>query len=288
LIRDKEVLQRSADFGKSVAQLVFIWSNSDGAANANAPYTPLVGPGLWVPTPPAFAPAFGPFWGNNRLMVKNSLYRVAPQAPPAYSTDPSSDYYKMVKEVYDISQSLTPEQLAIAVFWRDSPGFGGGHYLSVFNQVLLKNKPNLDFAAYAFVKTGMAIYDGGIGCFRTKYQYNQERPVTFIRGVLGYASWNSAIVAPPFPDFPSAHSVAAGAFTEMMNGLFGSHYHFTDHSYDYLGMKPRTYSSFDAMAQEIGDARLFGGIHNRISCVRGLEMGKKIAKNINKNMDILR
>jgi hypothetical protein len=59
-----------------------------------------------------------------------------PEAPPVYSEDPSSDYYKMAKDVYDISQSLTADQIATAVYYRDNPGFGGAHYLSIFKQIM--------------------------------------------------------------------------------------------------------------------------------------------------------
>ncbi len=285
---DNEEFQRSVDFGKAVAQEVFNWSKNDGASNANAPYTPPVGPGLWAPTPPAFAAAFGPYWGNNRLMVANSLNGVAPQAPPAYSEDPSSDFYNMVKEVYDVSQALTSEQTAIAVYYRDNPGFGGGHYLSTLKQVLVQENPQLDFTAYAFAKVSIGIIDAGIGCFKTKYQYNQERPIKYIREVLGHPSWNPVFPTPNFPDFTSAHSTIAGAFGEIMKGLFGSNYHFTDHTYDYLGMPPRSFTSFDAMVKEIGDSRVYAGIHYRLSCERGAQQGRKIGKNINKTVKFLK
>ena len=279
-----ETLQRSADFGKAVAQVVFDWSTTDGASNANAPYTPPVGPGLWAPTPPAMAPAAIPYWGNNRLMVSTSLDGVAPHAPPVYSEDPSSDYYKMVKDVYDVSQTLTSEQTAIAVYYRDNPGYGGGHYLSTFEQVLEQEDPKLDFSAYAFAKVSIAIIDAGIGCWKVKYQYNQERPIRYIREVLGHSTWNTVFPTPNFPDFTSAHSAIAGAFSEIMEGLFGYHYHFTDHTYDYLGMPSRSFASFNDMAQEIGDSRVYAGIHNRISCERGLQQGRKIGKNINNTL----
>ena len=134
---DKATFQRSVDFGKAVAQLIFDWSKTDGyATNINKPYTPPAGPGLWAPTPPGFAPAFGPYWGNHRLFVAGSLDGTAPPAPPTYSTDPSSNYYKMAKEVYDISQTLTPDQIALALFYRDYPGFGDGHYISILKQLL--------------------------------------------------------------------------------------------------------------------------------------------------------
>ena len=151
--------QRSVNFGKAVAQLIFDWSKTDGAANANAPYIPPVGLGLWATTPPAFAAAFGPYWGNNRLLVAGSLNGSAPQAPPTYSTNPSSDYYQMVKEVYDVSQTLTSGQTAIGLYYRDNPGYGGGHYLSILKQVLQQENRQLDFTAMAFAKVSIAIID---------------------------------------------------------------------------------------------------------------------------------
>ena len=112
-----------------------------------------VGPGLWQPTAPAFAAAFAPYWKNNRQLVVGSFDGADPPPPPAYSTDPSSDFYKMVKEVYDISQTLTPEQRAIGLYYRDNPGFGGGHYMSILNLVLQQENAMLDVCALAFAKS---------------------------------------------------------------------------------------------------------------------------------------
>ncbi len=61
----------------------------------------------------------------------------------------------------------------------------------------------------------------------------------------------------------------------------GTNYPFTDHAYDYLGLAPLSYTSLDAMAHAIGDSRVYGGIHYKLSCEAGLVQGRKIAKNIN-------
>jgi hypothetical protein len=287
-LNDTAIFNRSVAFGKAVAQVIFDWSQTDGASMANAAYTSPVGPGLWVPTPPAFAAPFGPYWGNNRLLFASSLSGSAPLAPPAYSTDPASDYYKMMKEVYDVSQTLTPEQAAIALYYRDNPGFGGAHYLSLITQILTQENRSLDFSAYLYAKAGIAVIDAAIGCFKSKYQYNQERPITYIRNVMGYSSWNTLFPTPNFPDFPSAHSVIAGAFAAVLKKDLGNNYQFTSHIYDYLGMDPRTYSSLDAMAQEIGLSRLYAGIHNRIAIERGTTMGNIIGTNINNGVKFLK
>lgn len=282
-----ETFQRSMDYGKKVAQLIFDWSKTDGyASNMNKPYSAPAGPGNWAPTPPAFAPAFGPYWGSHRLFVGSSLAGLAPSLPPAYSTDPASDYYRMVKEVYDISQALTPDQVALALFYRDYPGFGDGHYISILKQLLQQKGTPLDFTAIICAKTGIACVDAGIGCWKLKYQYNQERPIRYIREVLGHQEWKPLFDNPPFPDFPSGHSTIAGSFTQILKGFFGNSYPFTDHTYDYLGMKPRTYYSFDELEKEISDSRVYAGIHYRSSCESGCELGRKIANNINNTLKL--
>jgi hypothetical protein len=285
---NNEEFQRSVQFGKAVAQLVFDWSKTDGASDANSSYTPPAGPGLWAPTPPAFAAAFGPYWGNIRLLVRGSLTGSEPSPPPAYSTDPSSQYYQMVKEVYDVSKILTPEQIAIGLFWRDNPGYGDAHYLSILKQILEEKQPQLDLTAFAFAKTCIAMFDAGIGCWKTKYQYNLERPIKYIREVLGHHSWNPLFATPNFPEFPSGHSTIAGAFADVVTGLFGSNCRFTDYSYDYLGMAPHSYNSFSEMVDEVCMSRVYAGIHYRISCERGARQGKKIGQNIEHKLHFLK
>ncbi len=125
----------------------------------------------------------GPYWKDNRLLVASSYDGADLPAPPAYSEVPGSEFYQMVKEVYDISQVLTPDQKALAVYYRDNPGFGGAHYFSTLKQILVQENPSLDFTAYAFAKTSIAIIDAGIGCYKSKYQYNQMRPIKYIREV---------------------------------------------------------------------------------------------------------
>src|ERR1700730_13546323 len=65
-----DVLTRSVTFGKSIADAIFAWSLTDGYIQNNAlPYTPPVGPGLWIPTSPPPALPAGPFWGNDRRII---------------------------------------------------------------------------------------------------------------------------------------------------------------------------------------------------------------------------
>jgi hypothetical protein len=190
--------------------------------------------------------------------------------------------------VYDISQTLTPEQTATALYYRDNPGFGGGHYLSIVKQVLEQENLQLDSTAIVFAKASIAIIDAGIGCWKTKYTYNLERPITYIRNILGHATWSPLFPTPNFPEWTSGHAAIAGAVAETLTGFFGNNYHLTNHTYDYLGMAPRTYTSFYRMAQDISDSRVYAGIHYSKSCAEGTVQGIKIAQNINSRLKFLK
>ena len=276
-----EVIARSNTFGKAVADVVFNWSETDGYKNASNPYTPPVGPGLWVPTPPAFAAASLPYWGNNRPIIAGSIDNTQPGAPIAYSEDPKSPFFQMVKQVYDASQNLTPDQTAMALFWRDIPGVTtAGHWLSILQQVLKQTNTHLDKAALAYAVTGACINDASISCWQTKYHYNLVRPITYIRNVMEFTTWNSLLTTPAHPEYSSAHAVVSAATSDAFTELFGNIGSFTDHTYDYLGFAPRTFSSFRAIGIDAGNSRLYAGIHYQPSIDAGLIQGRKVTANI--------
>jgi hypothetical protein len=279
-INNAETFQRSKDFGRTVAERIFTWSTTDSSLNIYPAYVPSALP-YWQPTPPNPPVVVAPYWGRNRPFVPGSTTGTASPVPPSYSTDPNSAYYAMVKEVYDISQSLTQEQIAAALYFRDAPGFAAGTaYISIFSQIMtIENRP-LDFYAVAHAKTGIALAESLINTFKIKYEVLQDRPIRYIREVLGHPLWNPLFGTPGFPDFPSGHSQQGGVFATVFTSLFGNNYKFTLHTYDNLNMAPRTYNSFNEMADEVGRARVYAGIHYTYSCVEGKKQGERIATNV--------
>jgi PAP2 superfamily len=277
---DAATFERSQNFGRAVAEKIYAWSSTDGSLNTYPPYVAASLPS-WQPTAPNPTGVADPYWGRNRLMVAGSTDGTASPLPPTYSVDPNSDYYKMVKEVYDISQALTPEQIATAVYFRDQPGFQAGTaYVSIFDQVMQLENPQLDFFALAQAQAGLALYESMINCWKIKYEVLLDRPIRYIRNVLGHTTWNPVFTTPGHPDFPSGHSQNGGAFALVMTQLLGDNYSFTLHTYDNLGMAPRHYTSFNDLAEEVGRSRVYAGIHYTYSCVEGKKQGEKIAGNI--------
>jgi hypothetical protein len=276
-----DLVNASTEFGKQVASAVYNWSESDGYKGASSPYQVPVGFGLWKPTAPAFAAPATPYWGNNRTVMKGSIDGARAAAPIAYSDEAQSPFYLMARDVYEASRNLTDDQKAMANFWKDVPGATTpGHWISVMQQLIRRKSSSLETAALAYALSGTAINDAAIVCFKDKYQHNVVRPITYIREIFGYSTWNSFIGTPAHPEYVSAHSSLSMATARVLEKLFPLSGTFTDHTYDYLGYAPRTYYSIVDMAVEAGQSRFFAGIHYVPSINAGFAQGNIVALNI--------
>ncbi len=111
-----------------------------------------------------------------------------PPPPPAYSIETSSKFYQDELEVYNESVNQDPEHIIIAKYWAALPGPCVS--ISMLSAVLADKNSSLSVAAEAYCKVGIAIADAIVSCYKTKYQYTQERPITFIR-----ANFNSTWVS---------------------------------------------------------------------------------------------
>ncbi len=288
---DEGLVGRSVDYGDAVGNAVFQFAITDGqewAVTRNFPagYITPSFPGSWKPTPPAMQPVpLQPFWGNVRPFLAKNITETQPAPPPTYSLDKNSAFYKDSYEVYTTVKDISAEQKVIAEFWSDDPGKTAtppGHSISILNQILSDRKANLAMAAESYVRMGMAQHDAFVSCWKCKYVYNLLRPVTYINENIDPA-WKTILTTPPFPEYTSGHSVQSAAMAEVMTGLFGDNYTFTDRTHQArtdIDGKPRSFKSFRAAAAEAAISRLYGGIHYRFGIDAGVSMGEKIGKNI--------
>jgi membrane-associated phospholipid phosphatase len=135
-------------------------------------------------------------------------------------------------------------------------------------------------AAEAYAKVGIVLADSFIGCWNAKYEYNLLRPVTYIHERID-PNWNTLLNTPPFPEYPSGHSVQSGAVAAVLTDLFGDNYAFVDHTHEGRGFPPRSFASFTAFAEEAALSRLYGGIHYRRAIEAGLTQGECIGAQVN-------
>lgn len=288
-----DVIERSIQHGEAVADAVLLFAQSDGGDKgfeSNFPITHEVptGDGLWVPTPPGYQRALQPYWGDNRYFVSASKDECELAPHPEYSTDTNSDFYKEALEVYETTGNLTEEENEIALFWADDPGqtpTPPGHWVSILTSILKEGDYSLADAAEIYARLGIALSDSFIACWREKYVYNLVRPITYIQDHID-SGWNTPditdpVITPPFPEYPSGHSVQSGAAAMVLTNYFGENFEFTDTTHEKRGLRSRTYSSFTEASEEAAISRLYGGIHYRSAIEEGVTYGTCIGQKVN-------
>ena len=198
-------------------------------------------------------------------------------ASGAYTTD-----FNEVKRVGSVNSEAegnrTPDQSAIARFW---PG-GGANFNAVARVITAGRGLDLWEHARLFALLNMALSDTTTAAFDTKYAYNFWRPVTAIRaadtdgnpGTVADASWLSYQVTPAYPDYTCGLTNSSGAVLEILRQFFGT----DDIAYTFTAAGiTRSYSSLSQAGSESVDARVFGGMHFRTGCERGLRQGEQVA-----------
>lgn len=279
------VFNRSQAYGRRIATAMHDWSLTEDFNGSNIGYVlPAPFPGSWEPTPPAFVPVpVLPFAKNATPYVQEDLTAISPKFPLPYSETPGSPFYDMVKQVYDVNKALTAEQKSIALFWVDAGNGTGytppGHDFLFITQAIEQSHANLATAAEVYAKAGIANMDGTIVTFRSKYDNFLLRPVTYIQKLIE-PGWLPFIGTPPHPEYPAAHAMATGSIMAAVEPILGLNLTVTDHSYDFRGWTPMTFTSVFNYAEMAGLSRNYGGIHYMISINTGLQMGKEIGGRI--------
>jgi membrane-associated phospholipid phosphatase len=286
----KDIFERSLAFGRSAAGQILLLAQSDGGASISNLGFPLTYPKAtkpenWVPTA-----ALGmqqtpllPTWGDNRPLVMKTGNDCPLPAPTAFSSEKDSAFYNEALEVYNTVKNITPEQKKIARFWSDDPMLTitpPGHWVSIALNLALDKNLNLEQFAELQARVGLAVNDAFIGCWHTKYIYNLLRPTTYIRRYID-PTFESILLVPPFPEYPSGHSTQSGAAASVLTAFFGENYAFTDRTGSDNGLEPRSFKSFTEAAAEAGISRLYGGIHFRPAVEQGLAQGRCIGAKIN-------
>lgn len=275
-------------WGESVARRILAWRANDGSdVTVVAPSGS--GPGVWVPTPPAFAVYLLPQWGFVApfAMVTSAHFR--PPGPPALESAKYAEDYNEVKSFgAAVGSARTPEQDLIALFWADGAGTETppGHWNSIAQNVAAALHNTMEQNARLFALLNVAMADAAICAWDAKYIYDFWRPVTAIRSgeadgnpaTVGDPAWSSFIITPPFPDYVSGHSTFSGAASKVLAMFYGTDtVAFTTGS-DFLPGVTRHFTSFSAAADEAAVSRLYGGIHYRSANEDGLRAGLEIGE----------
>jgi hypothetical protein len=250
--------------GKAVAAAFLTRAGADGMRTAGG--TPALwqsmadsatsrGQVAWISQDVPARPPMLPLFGQVRawMMTPAEIVAERPPAPPATSSQQMKDE---VAEVKRMAGNVTREQLAIAQKWNDGAGTYSppGHWNDIALEYVRDAKLSEVRAARVFALLNMAMHDAAVGCWDAKFYYFNPRPSQMDPTI------KTQIGLPNFPSYTSGHSTFSAAAAAVLSDLF-----------------PSGASAFNAMRDEAGISRMYGGIHYRSDIDAGKAHGTRIA-----------
>jgi PAP2 superfamily protein len=267
-------------WGEFVASQILAARVNDGS-NAIVQPPSGSGPGVWIPTPPAFLPYLLPQWGFVVPFALSTSSQFRPPGPPSLDGQQYATDYEEVKELgAAVGSTRTEDQTEIALFWADGAGTETppGHWNSIAQIIAAARGTTLEENARLFGLLNIAMADAAICAWDAKYTFNFWRPVTAIAFADPQLHWMSFIVTPPFPDYTSGHSTFSAAAATVLPLFFGTEdLPFTTGS-DFLPGVFRSFSTCQDAAEEAALSRIYGGIHFRSASADGLQAGSSIGE----------
>jgi hypothetical protein len=291
-----DVINKAVAVAKKECAEVVVFSKSDNYSKLSAKlrYTPKKGEGYWYPTPPAYLDAVEPNWKTIRPLMIDSSSQFKPIPPTTFSKDSTSKFYKLAKQVHDISINPVQEQLNKASFWDCNPfavttsghmsiGYKkispGGHWMNIAALVTKKAGLKFDQSVTVVTMVSVGLMDAFIACWDEKYRSNRIRPETYINQNIDL-NWKPLLQTPPFPEYTSGHAVISHTSAYLLSYLMGENFNYTDNTEIPFGVGPRSFTSFKQAAAEASISRLYGGIHFMDSIEEGNKQGIAVANDI--------
>lgn len=194
-----------------------------------------------------------PLYGRVKMWSVTNVTDVRLPEPPAPG---SAAFLADQAQVSGYAADRTIEQRQIANYWEDgiSTYTPPGHWNRFLKEYAIKYKFNPLRSARGFAYLNMAMMDGAIACWDSKYYYNYPRPINLLPDLRTIAG------TPNFPSYPSGHATFSGAAGEVMTYLF-----------------PQEGSLFREWALEAAISRVYGGIHWRFDSDSGNLQGIDVA-----------
>ena len=273
--------------GEKVAARL-IARRADDGFRAPVTYTPPNPPipGVWLPTVPPPATPVGPYLGRMRPFSLDSADQFRPDGPPQLRSGRWAREYNEVKEIgSSTSTTRTAEQTLAARFWAEPPV---QQARGSFRKFVLDHQLDIVDAARFMAMVSVTYADALIACFDAKYHYAFWRPITAIQAgdtdanaaTVGDPAWTPLLPGTPnHPEYPSAHSCVTPAAGRVIARFLGTkQIDFTIPSLTGLG--DRHYDRAGDLEYEVGNARIWGGIHFRSAVDDGIAISKKVTNQV--------
>jgi hypothetical protein len=269
--------------GEASAKALITARANDGLL-ANVLYTPPVGPGYWLPTPPAFGPPVTPWLGQMVPFTMSSAAQFFPdEGPDALDSQQWIDDYNQVMTLGALNSTVrTPQQTEIGLFWTEHTG---QQYARAFQNLAIQKGLSTSDTARLMAMLWAGYADAGIGCWNAKFAFSFWRPVTAILAGGGNPAltadptWLPLANTPSHPEYPAAHGCVTGAVSTILKGYFGT----PNLAFSVDSLVTHTTHNFTSptdLMHEVEDARIYAGFHYHHSVIQGRVLGLKVGNQL--------
>jgi hypothetical protein len=280
-IPDGPVKEEGLAVGEAVAGQIVALRSTDGS-DVDGTYTFGSGPGEYQRTPPTFGNPSVPAWRFVRPFVLERGDQFRAEGPPSLDSDEWAADFNETKRLGRVDSAVrTAEQTEIALC-------GAEPSLPMWNRVARsvssQRQTGLVENARLFALLNLAMVDATIACWDSKYTYRFWRPVTAIPladtdgndATEADPAWTPLRPTPLHPEYPSAHACVSNAAAKVLTSFFGGDTAFSTTTSTCPPGVVRSYDSFRALADEIGDSRIYIGFHFRTSVRHGANLGRQV------------
>jgi len=250
--------------------------------NGVAKPLPSPGPGVWIPTPPNTV-GLASWLGEMRPFTLRSASQFRPAAPPALTGKRWAVDYNEVRVLGSAtSTQRTATQTEAARFWADPPNVQNQRALRAYTE---QRGMNTVSTAQLFALVDTAAADGLIACWDAKYAFGFWRPFSAIPAgdtdgnpaTVADPAWQPLLATPNHPEYPSAHGCLTSAMFTVLAELVGTRRIDIDIDSVLTGTTHH-FATLDQLVREVGNARVWGGLHWRFSTDVGVGLGRQVAK----------
>ena len=228
--------------GRTIGALVVVYAATDRVGLTPAPANP-GGPGNWT----GVNTLRGFYGARTFALLSGDQFRPGP--PPAFG---SAAFNAALAEIRSLSDHLSPAQLAIAQLWNNR---GPAYMNSVAVDLITSHHNSEREAARVLALANMAAFDVLNACFDAKLAYYLIRPSQADPQI------HLPIGLPNHPSYPSGHSCITASYATVLANAF-----------------PDEAVRLDAMVEEAGVSRMYGGLHYRFDCDVGHVLGRQVAE----------
>jgi hypothetical protein len=269
--------------GENAAQALITARANDGLL-ANVSYTPPVGPGFWLPTPPAFGAPITPWLGQMVPFTMSGAAQFFPdEGPDALDSQQWIDDYNQVMTLGALNSTVrTPQQTEIGLFWTEHTG---QQYARAFRNLAIQKGLGTSDTARLMAMLWAGYADAGIGCWNAKFTFSFWRPVTAIQAgggnaaLTGDPNWLPLANTPSHPEYPAAHGCLTGAVSTILAGYFGTP-NLTFSVDSKVTGNTHTFTSTNDLMHEVEAARIYAGFHYHHSVIQGRVLGLKVGNQV--------